>query len=164
MKIINLKADCTAEALASAIRDSEKTNRNIRFDERRGRPAMLVTEKGKRLRITCKYVGGTTRDNGFIVGTYFTGRVTEKNGAASVRGVVWTAPVFHAVLFAMLAVFIIQCIYLKGFSVIPFCAVAFDIVLFRTEFAKQGIISRYIARAAKRAEAENKKSNGGKQL
>ena len=163
MKIINIKAECGKETLISTLRDSEKVNKNIRFDERRGKPVMFLTEKGKRTKITCKYIGGNTKDNGFIVGTYFTGKITEKEGVSSVRGVIFTAPIFHTVLLLMLVAFVIQCIYLKGFSVIPLCALAFDAVLFWNEFAKQGIISRYIARAAKRAEAENKNQNGGKE-
>lgn len=160
MKIINQKAQCDKGALLAALADSESTNRNVRFDERRGKPTIFMTEKGERIRLTCKYIGGNTVDNGFIVGTYFTGRVTEKNGVSSVRGILWTAPIFHLILIAMLVAFIIMCIYRQGFSIIPLCAVAFDIVLFWNEFAKQGIISRYIARAAKRAEAEKNKNGG----
>ena len=152
MKLINVKAECDRESLLAAIRDSEGTNRNVKFDEKHGRPVMFLKEKGNRVSINCKYVGGATRDNGFIVGTYFVGRLKEKDGVTTVKGVVWTAPVFHAVLIGMLIAFIVQCVYLQGFSVIPLCAVAFDIVLFWNEFAKQGIIARYLSRAARRAE------------
>jgi hypothetical protein len=117
---------------------------------------MFLKEKRRCITLSCKYVGGNTKDNGFVVGTYFLGSVKEKNGKTAVRGVVWTAPVFHTLLLGMLVAFIIQCIYLEGFSVIPLCALAFDIVLFWNEFGKQGIIKRYISRALRKAENEKK--------
>lgn len=154
MKFVNVTAECGKEELLAALRDSGQTNKNVKFEEKRGRPVMFLKEKRKSITISCKYVGGASRDNGFIVGTYFLGKIKEKADGCKVRGVVWTAPIFHAALLCMLIAFVIQCIYLKGFSVIPLCAIAFDVVLFWNEFAKQGIISRYIGRAARRAEKE----------
>lgn len=154
MKLINVTAECGKEGVLAALKDSERTNKNVRFDEKRGRPVMFLKEKRRGITLSCKYVGGNTRDNGFVVGTYFLGSVKEKKGKTTVRGVVWTAPIFHALIIGMLIAFIIQCIYLKGFSVIPLCALAFDIVLFWNEFGKQGIIKRYIYRALRRAENE----------
>ena len=161
MKIIKVSAECDKESLLAAIKDSENTNKNVKFDEKRGRPVMFLKEKKKSITLTCKYVGGATRDNGFLVGTYFLGKVKEKDGRSTVSGVVWTAPIFHALLLCMLVAFIVQCIYMNGFSVIPLCALAFDVVLFWNEFAKQGIIGRYLSRAARRAENESKQKNGG---
>ena len=155
MKFIKEYAECGKEEFLTALKDSENTNKKVHFDEKRGKPTMFVKEKGNSIKITCKYIGGNTRDNGFIVGTYFIGKIKEKDGVSTLSGVVWTAPIFHFLMLAMLVVFIIQCIYMKGFSVVPFCLLAFDLVMFWPEFGKQGIIKRYIARARKRA--ENKK-------
>ncbi len=150
MKLVKEIIDAPKEAFLDMLRDGEKTNQNVKFDEKRGKPTMFVKEKGNRIKITCKYIGGNTRDNGFIVGTYFTGSLKEKNGVTVLSGVIWTAPIFHLLMLIMLAVYIAQCIYLGGFSVIPLCLIAFDVVMFWNEFAKQGIIRRYIARAARK--------------
>ena len=34
----------------------------------------------RKLKIKCEYIGGATKDNAFIDGTRFSGRITEKNG------------------------------------------------------------------------------------
>ena len=157
MKLIKCQTETNRENFLLALSDSENTNRNVRFDEKLGKPTMLVKEKGNRIKISCKYIGGNTRDNGFLEGTYFLGTLREKGGVSTLRGVVWTAPIFHLIMLAMLVVFIVQCIFMKGFSVIPICLVAFDVVMFWNEFKKQGIISRYIQRAARLAQNNQKR-------
>lgn len=151
MKLIKCSADVSRDDFLLALSDSENTNKNVRFDEKLGKPSMFVKEKGNRIKIACKYIGGNTKDNGFLEGTYFLGTLKEKNGVSTICGVVWTAPIFHLLMIAMLAVFIAQCIFMRGFSVIPICLVAFDVVMFWNEFKKQGIISRYVNRAARLA-------------
>ena len=49
----------------------------------------------------------------------------------------------------MFVFFIIQCFSVGGFSPIPVILLGFDIVMFKDEFRKQGIIKRYIFRALK---------------
>ena len=110
-----------------------------------------VPEKGKgRIKITCEMIGGPTKDNGFLVGTYFSGRLVEKDGRTKLKGVITTAPIYHLFLIALVAVFIIQCFKLRGFSVVPPIIVIFDIFMFKNEFKKQGYIKRYLYRAARR--------------
>lgn len=158
MKLVKYTARTCRDNFISVLSDSEGTNKNVRFDERLGKPTMFVKEKGSRVRINCKYIGGNTRDNGFLEGTYFLGTLREKDGVSTLSGVIWTAPIFHLIMIILLAVSVVQCVYMKGFSPIPLCLAAFDVVMFLNEFKKQGIINRYLARAVRRAEAtQNKK-------
>ena len=101
-------------------------------------------------------IGGPTKDNGFFVGTYFSGRLSEKDGRTKLKGIITTAPIYHLFLIALVVVFIIQCFRLRGFSVIPPIIIIFDIFMFKNEFKKQGYIKRYLYRAARRM-CENSK-------
>ena len=97
---------------------------------------------------------GHKRDNGFIFGTAFYGKIKEKNGITKISGLITTELIFHFIFTVMLGVFIAQCIVMKGFSVIPVCLVIVDLFMFKEEFRKQGIIKRFILRAVNRAEIE----------
>lgn len=151
MKFINLEFPISREETLALISDNERVNRNVNFDERRGRPLMKVKGKGEgKIKITCEMLGRATKDNGFLVGTYFTGRLSERNGKTRLRGIILTAPIYHLVLTALLVVFIIQCFHMKGFSVVPVIIAAFSLFMFKDEFRKQGYISRYLNRAVRR--------------
>ena len=140
----------------SVLADSELVNGKVLFDEKRGKPFMSVREKGKRVYITCRMMGGATKDNGYIVGTYFVGKITEKDGVTSVRGLTLTSPLFHLLLFALAVFYVYRCISLGGFNPIPLILFLFSIFMFKDEYKKQGIIKRYVARAIRKAEEKFK--------
>lgn len=149
MIFVNHKTTTKRDALISVIRDSNRVNERVKFDEKQGRPQMILKEGKRTLSMTCRFVGGETKDNGFIIGTLFFGRITEKNGITRVRGVITTAPVFYAAILGLLVYSVIRGITLGGFNPIALIIAIFSFLMFRTEFKKQGIIDRYIARAIK---------------
>ena len=151
MKFVNVDFPSSRDEAMSMICDNEQVNRNVRFDDYRGKPLMKIKDKGNgKMKITCEMIGGPTKDNGFFVGTYFSGKLVEKNGRTRLKGVITTAPIYHLALIALVVVFIIQCFKLRGFSVVPPIIVIFDIFMFKNEFKKQGYIKRYLYRAARR--------------
>lgn len=155
MKFINIKTDKSASALLSMIRDNARVNDGVKFaDKKGGKPFMHVREKEGKLRIKCEMMGRPTRDNGFLMGTAFYGRITEKDGAAAVKGVIVTSPIYHAVVLILAIALVIQMIYNSSISSIPILvfAVTFEFLFFTDEFRKQGYISRYIERAVRRLE------------
>ncbi len=153
MRFVNLTTDVQRAELLAMIKNYELVNEKVVFDERRGKPIMKVKEKKKsRIGITCEMIGGASRDNGFFVGTYFSGSLTEKNGRTRLKGVITTAPIYHTGLLALTAFFVYQCIRLGGFNPIPVILLVFNYFLFRAEYKKQGLIARYLERAVRRAE------------
>ena len=104
-----------------------------------------------RLRITCQFKNTATKDNGFLVGTYFKGRITEKDGVSTLKGYIATAPIYHFILFCFVAFFIYRCFSVGGFNPTPVILIAFDIFMFWREFKKRGMIERYIYRAFRKA-------------
>lgn len=151
MKFINIDFPASRADVVKLIADNELVNKNVRFDETRGKPAVRITDGANgKVKISCEMIGGPTKDNGFIQGTKFRGKLVEKNGVTKLRGVITTEPIYHLILIALVALFIVQCLRLRGFSVIPPILVLFDIFMFKNEFKKQGIIKRYLYRAARR--------------
>ena len=151
MKFLKLRYDVPKQDLISMLSDSERVNRGVSFDK--FVPEMRLKRGKKRpdhIRITCRLKNTPTQDNGFLFGTYFSGKVTEKNGATILKGHIATAPFYHLVLLLFVAFFIYRCFSLGGFNPVPVVLVVFDIVLFWREFKKQGMIERYIYRAARR--------------
>jgi hypothetical protein len=134
------------------IKDSERVNDKVKFDENKGKPLIHVKEKGDRLRIKCEMIGGPTKDNGFLEGTYFVGKLTEKDGISHLRGILLTAPIYHTILALILAFYVYRCISLGAFNPVPIILLVFSIFMFKSEFEKQGTIERYLMRAFKRAE------------
>jgi len=63
------------------------------------------------------------------------------------------------IMFILVAAIIVQAVYLRAFTVVPFLFVPIEIVMFYGEFKKQGYIKRYIYRAFKRLYSENVKQN-----
>ena len=151
MKFINVEFDAKRDEALQMLRNNERVNENVRFDESRGKPLMKIKEKnGDRISVTCEFIGGPSKDNGFLVGTYFSGKLTEKNGVTRLKGIILTAPIYHLFMIMLVAVFIIQCFKVKGFSVVPPMLVVFDLFMFKAEFQKQGYIKRYFLRASRR--------------
>jgi hypothetical protein len=160
MQFINLEYPASCAEVLEILSDNERVNKNVTFDERRGKPLMRIKDKGNgKIKITCEMLERATKDNGFFVGTYFSGKLTEKKGVTRLKGIILTAPIYHLMLFAMIAVFIFQCIRMNGFSVIPVMLVIFDIFMFKDEFRKQGYIRRYLYRAVRRITSDIEKNN-----
>ena len=150
MKIVKYKADVTAEELIALLKNNEAVNKNVRFESETKIPYIHVKEKGEKIKLTCEYMGGATKDNAFLEGTAFSGKIRECEGGCEIKGIITTAPIFHTVLFLMFAAFIVMCIIKQGFNIVPLCLIVFDIFMYKDEFKKQGIIDRYIARAVRR--------------
>ena len=150
MKFINLSVQAEKNSVLEAIKNNELVNKNVSFDPKKGKPVMKIKEKGDKIRITCELTERATKDNGFLVGTFFIGRIKEKSGYTTLRGVALTAPIYHLLFFLMFIAAIAMFIKVGGFSVIPLIAIVFDIFLFKDEFRKQGYIKRYLERAFKR--------------
>ena len=152
MKFIRLSSAVGSDELLSVIKNQALVNDGVKFNEDNGRPVMKITERSGRLFIRCEMVGGPTRDNGFIVGTSFVGKITEKNGVSTLRGVITTAPLYHAAMLTLIGIFVYQCFRLGGFSIVPVCIALVGFLLTKNEYKKQGIIHRYLLRAYRRAE------------
>ena len=154
MKLIKLESSASKEELLAMLSDNDRVNKNAVADDKKGTPFMHVKESGGKIRIKCEYIGGATKDNAFIDGTRFSGRITEKNGKTEIKGVITTALIFHVILFAFFCAFIGVCIAKQGFSIVPICLLVFDFFMYKDEFKKQGLIERYIMIAVKRLERE----------
>ena len=154
MKIVKLESYASRDELLGIIKNSELVNDRVKFDENKGKPLVHVKEKGEWLRIKCEMIGGSTKDNGFLEGTYFVGKLTESDGKTRLRGLILTAPIYHAILALILAFYVYRCISLGAFNPVPIILLAFSLIMFRAEFEKQGTIERYLRRAQKRAEQQ----------
>ena len=159
MKFINHKVKATQEETLSMLKNSEAVNKNVSFCKKRGKPSVTITEKNGKVRMKCEFVGGERKDGSLLGGTKFFGRVTERGEYTTVRGIVATDPIFHIALAIMCVVFVIMCIVRQGFNVVPVCLVIFDLLMYRDEFKKQGVIERYIARAVKRLDLSKKEDS-----
>ena len=152
MKLLNLECAVPRDELLDVIANSELVNDRVKFDENKGKPRVHIKTKNDRLKIRCEMVGGATKDNGFLEGTYFIGRLTENNGTSRLRGVILTAPIYHTFIALIMIVFVLRCIQLVAFNPVPIILLAFSFMMLRGEFEKQGTIERYLIRAVKRAE------------
>ena len=154
MKLISLKSSARREELLAMIKNCERVNDKVKFDGKKGSPSFFVKEGKKFLRIRCQFTDGSIRDNGFLEGTYFIGKITEKNDGSAVKGIVVTAPIYHAILAVLMALFVYRCISLGGFNPVPVIMLIFSLFMFKGEFEKQGVIERYLRRAARKADEE----------
>ena len=127
MKFVNLRSSAKREDLLDAIKSSGKVNENVRFDEKAGRPAIKVKEKGNTLYVTCEMIGGAGgKDNGFLIGTFFLGSLKEKNGESRLRGIILTAPIYHLALIAFCVYFLVQSFVLGGITLVPLLVAGFS--------------------------------------
>lgn len=152
MKIVKLDSHASRDNLMGIIRNSELVNDRVKFDENKGKPIVHVKDNGKRVKIKCEMIGGPTKDNGFLEGTYFLGTLKEQGGVTRLRGVILTAPIYHTLLALLMAFYVYRCISLGAFNPVPIILLVFSIFMFRAEFEKQGTIQRYLARAFRRAD------------
>ncbi len=146
MKLVKLSLGASREELVEALSHPDRVNENVKFDERLGRPTFIFKEGKRFVSIKCQYVGGPSKDNGFIEGTKFFGRITEKNGRTHLSGIITTAPIYHSFMLMLTVLFLLQCIKLGGISIVPICILAFSLLMYKDEFRKQGLIKRYIER------------------
>lgn len=158
MLFVNYKINASRDELLSTLLATNEVEAAENYDTSRGRPKISVKQNENKLKIRCEMTERATKDNGFLEGTYFLGRISERDGVSSVRGVILTAPIYHFLFILAFGFFIWQCISVGGFSPIPIILVIFDIFMFKDEFRKQGIIKRYIFRAFKLTYSKLKKS------
>ena len=157
MKFFNLKTPYSREQLMKLLSDNDFVSSGVKFDEKLGRPMMHLKEKRGGIRMTCELTGRPTKDDSFfLLGTYFKGKIVETEGGSILKGYVLTAPIYHAVWLGLIVLFVLQCIRLGGFSVVPLFLVALNFIMFSKEYKKQGLIERYIHRALRRAAEEKK--------
>lgn len=150
MLFVNYKINAPRQEIFPILEDSSLVVDAEKYDTSRGKPKMHIKKKKNEvLKIKCELTERPTKDNGFLEGTYFLGRFSERNGVSKIRGVIVTAPIYHSIILSFLVYFIIQCIIVGGISPIPIILVIFDVFMFKDEFRKQGIIKRYILRALK---------------
>ncbi len=149
MKFINIKLNAERDGVMTLLKNNERVNEGGCFNNDKGKPLMKFKEKADKVKITCEMIGGPSKDNGFIVGTYFSGKITEKDGITSIKGVITTAPIYHFVMLILFGLFILQCIKMQGFSIVPILLVVFSVFIFKDEYKKQEYIRRYLYRAAK---------------
>ena len=152
MKLVRFSSHASREAILDALSNSEKVNAKVKFDEKRGRPVMHLKEKAGTLKITCEMVGGPSKDNGFLIGSFFFGGIKEKNGESVVSGIILTAPLYHLLLIGFCIYFLVQSFIVGGITLVPLFGVLFTLILFKDEYKKQGIIKRFIGRALKFSE------------
>ena len=155
MKFVNLKTSAPKTTAKEVLEKTAKPADNSKFDERRGKPTMLPSFKGRRLFVACRFIGGSTRDNGHLLGTFFIGSLKEKHGGTQHSGVIMTAPHFHIPWIALLAYFVYRMIAEGLFSPIPIILSVFAVFMFKEEYAKQPMIKRYLKRAFMIAEKIN---------
>ena len=149
MLFVNYKIGAPRDTVYENLSDTERVAAEEKYETEKGAPKFHLKEYGKLLRIKCEMTGRATKDNGFIGGTAFWGRVTEKNGKTSVRGIITTSPIYHLAFIALFIAIICIGISIGGISFTPILMLGFDIILFKDEFKKQPLIKRYILRAFK---------------
>ena len=152
MKFVSIKSSATEKDVVDALGNSEKVNERVQFDERRGRPLMKLKRKKNTLYISCEMIGGPAKDNGFIIGSFFLGRIKQRAYGSKITGILLTAPLYHLVLLGFCTYFLIRSIQVHGIAPLPFIIAATSLLFFKDEFKKQGIIKRYIKRAVRYAE------------
>ena len=157
MKFINMKIEASRDEVLAFIKDNRRVNSNVKFDEKHGTPFMHFKEKGENLSVTCEMMNRPTKDNGFLIGTFFRGKLREKDGITELRGIILTAPIYHLIWAILLGILIWQCFYHVAISAGPILFIAFEIIMYSGEFRKQGYIKRYFARAFSRLYQEKNK-------
>ena len=151
MKFVKLESKMKRDELIGLIKNHELVNDKVRFDGKAGKPTMFVKETKRGIRVKCQYVDGAIKDSGFLEGTYFIGRVTDAVNGSVINGMIVTAPIYHSILAIIMGLFVYQCIYIGGFNPVPIIWLAFSVLMFRSEFEKQGVIERYLKRSVQKS-------------
>ena len=124
MKFVSIKSSATEKDVVDALGNSEKVNERVQFDERRGRPLMKLKRKKNTLYISCEMIGGPAKDNGFIIGSFFLGRIKQRAYGSKITGILLTAPLYHLVLLGFCTYFLIRSIQVHGIAPLPFIIAA----------------------------------------
>ena len=151
MKFVKLESKMKRDELIELIKNHELVNDKVRFDGKAGKPTMFVKETKRGVRVKCQYTDGAIKDSGFLEGTYFIGGVKESDNGSRINGIVVTAPIYHSILAIIVVLFVYQCIYIGGFNPVPVIWLAFSVLMFKSEFEKQGVIERYLKRAVQKS-------------
>ena len=154
MLFLNYKIHAPRENVIAHLSDNERLIAEEKIDTSNGKPKLHLRIDGDKIKIGCEMMGRATKDNGFLEGTWFRGKITENDGITSIKGIILTAPIQHFIMAALFVVFVIRCISLGAINFVPIFLVAFDIMMFSGEFKKQGIIKRLVFRALKLTYAE----------
>ena len=154
MRFVRMEAECSEEALLDLLPNNERVNEGVRFAEGEGRPHMHFRKKGKTIRMRCEMMDRPTKDNGFLMGTYFAGRTKQVGDKTLLYGVILTEPYFHLLWLAMVVYFVFVCITKAAFSVVPICLTVFVYFMYSSEYKKQIRIKSYLQRACRRAQSK----------
>lgn len=154
MKFINYTINAPREAVLANLAKNDEIVALEKFDLSNGKPTLRIKRNEDRLTLRCELTERATKDNAFLEGTYFKGKIIELDGVTTVKGIILTAPIYHLFLLALTVFFIVQCISVGGFSPVPIILIGFSLLMFRTEFKKQGIIKAFIFRALKMTYAD----------
>lgn len=153
MKIINLFSEFSKGEVMDIINDNDRVNAGVRFNDKYGaKPYMHITEKDGRLKIKCEMIGRPTKDNGFLAGTVFRGKIKEEGSGTRIKGIITTSAIYHAIMLILFVFLFVTMIIKSSYNLIPMLVlvIAFEIMFFKDEFKKQGYIERYLIRALKR--------------
>ena len=83
MKRIKIRSTKSPEQLLLAISDNNFVSEGVKFNDNGTKPHMHVKDRGDgKIKIRCEIMGGPSKDNGFLEGTSFRGRIKK-----SARGV-----------------------------------------------------------------------------
>ena len=149
MKLVNYKIHASKQDVIESLYNSSLIIEREKFEQAKGTPKFHIKERNGIFRIKCEYTGGATKDNGFLEGTYFLGKISQNSDQTSLTGLIVTAPIYHIILGLLFVFFVAQCIIKKGFTPVPLILFCFSLFMFKDEFKKQAIIKRYIFRAFK---------------
>lgn len=149
MLFVNFDIEAQKDLLLSKILDNDAVVSAENYDTTNGKPKMHIKNKAERLKIKCEMTERSTKDNGFIEGTFFFGSIKEKGGRTKVSGIILTEPIYHLIFILLLGIVIYRAIVMVAIPITAIFLVLFDLMMFRGEFKKQSLIKRYIFRAFK---------------
>ncbi len=149
MLFVNYKIDADRETVLSNLKNNDRVVSEENFDLSKGKPKMHIKEKGDLLKIKCEMTERATKDNGFLEGTYFIGRLKMVGDTSKISGVIVTAPIYHTIFLILFLIVIVQAIMIGGIPITGIFLIFADIIMFSGEFKKQPLIKRYIFRALK---------------
>ncbi len=150
MKFVNFKIPEDREAVLTSIADYRIANRKRKSEENAPIPSATVKRWGHDVfRIRCNYVGGPTRDDGFVEGTFFIGKLKNTEKGCRMKGIILTEPVFHTLFFGVFIYLVIKAVEQSAIPVTPLCLLAFVLFMLRKEYKKQDVLYQYLIRAVK---------------
>ncbi len=155
MKFVDLSIRMPKAEVLEYISDSKTVNDKVRFDTKAGTPFMHVSEKDGKLKIKCEMMDLAYKDNEFIQGTSFRGKITESNGETRIKGIITTEPIYHIICSLIVIVAIVFSFFNAAMISVPILFLASEFIFLSSEFKKQGYIQRYLARAIKRLRDKN---------